>query len=208
MGKLQSPELMIFKAEHLAKSFGGNKVLKDISFELEAGSITGIVGENGAGKSVLMEIIMGVKRADAGQFKVNGRTGYCPQRAVLFPHLTVEEHFSYFSVAYGIERGKSEERSEELLQQFNYSKYRNEKISHLSGGTQQKLNLSIALLHDPRLLILDEPYNGFDWDTYQRFWEYSHLLKARGCAILMVTHLVSERKRLDRIYELENGILK
>lgn len=198
---------MILRSEHIAKSFGKNKVLRDLSFQLEAGSITGIVGENGSGKSVLMEILVGVRSADKGTVNISGSIGYCPQRAVLFPHLTVQEHFIYFSVAYGIDSGQSKKRSEELLQHFNYKKYQQEKIINLSGGTQQKLNLSLALLHDPCLLILDEPYNGFDWDTYQRFWDYANLLKKRGCAILIVTHLLSEKERLDRIYELENGVL-
>ena len=198
---------MILNSEHIAKSFGKNNVLKDISFQLEAGSITGIVGENGSGKSVLMEIIVGVRKADKGTVIRNGRIGYCPQKVLLFPHLTVQEHFMYFSVAYGIGSEQSKKRSEELLHHLNYKKYEQEKIINLSGGTQQKLNLSIALLHEPDLLILDEPYNGFDWDTYQRFWEYTNHLRKQGCAILIVTHLLSEKERLDRIYELENGIL-
>lgn len=198
---------MILRSEHIAKSFGKNKVLKDITFQLEPGSITGIVGENGAGKSVLMEIIVGVRSEDKGEINLSGRIGYCPQRAVLFPHLTVQEHFNYFSKAYSIDKRQSKKQSEELLHHFNYEKYRKEKIINLSGGTQQKLNLSIALLHDPDLLILDEPYNGFDWNTYLMFWDYTNLLKRRGCAVLIVTHLVSEKERLDRIYELENGVL-
>ena len=198
---------MILRSKHIAKSFGRNHVLKDISFQLEAGSITGIVGENGSGKSVLMEIIVGIRSADKGTVSRNGRIGYCPQRAVLFPQLTVQEHFIYFSIAYGIGRDQSKRRSEELLHHFNYNKYQQEKIINLSGGTQQKLNLSIALLHEPDLLIFDEPYNGFDWDTYQRFWNYTNHLKKQGCAILIVTHLLSEKERLDCIYELENGIL-
>lgn len=198
---------MILELEHIAKSFGKNKVLRGISFQLEAGTITGIVGENGSGKSVLMEIIVGVRSAYQGTVKINGNIGYCPQKAVLFPHLTVREHFNYFSVAYRVNSGQSRKRTDELLLHFNFKKYQKEKIINLSGGTQQKLNLSIALLHEPSLLILDEPYNGFDWDTYQRFWEYTGHLKKRGCAILIVTHLLSEKERLDRMYELENGIL-
>jgi len=198
---------MILNTEHIAKSFGSNKVLKDISFQLKAGSITGIVGENGSGKSVLMEIIVGARGADKGIINRNGKIGYCPQKALLFPHLTVQEHFIYFSTAYGIEIDQLKRRSEELLLHFNYKKYKQEKIINLSGGTQQKLNLSIALLHEPDLLILDEPYNGFDWDTYQRFWNYTNHLKKQGCAILIVTHLLSEKERLDHIYELENGVL-
>ncbi|WP_242084894.1 ABC transporter ATP-binding protein [Aestuariivivens sediminis] len=198
---------MILSSEHISKSFGGKKVLTDISFELHAGTITGIVGENGSGKSVLMEILVGVRKPNKGKINSNGRLGYCPQNALLFPHLTVQEHFKYFSTAYGIDVEHSNTVSEELLNHFNFDKYKHEIIKHLSGGTKQKLNLSIALLNQPDLLILDEPYNGFDWDTYQKFWNYTDQLKKQGCAILIVSHLISDKEKLDHIYKLENGIL-
>jgi ABC-type multidrug transport system ATPase subunit len=199
---------MILTAENIAKSFGKKKVLKDVSFEMKSGSLCGIVGENGSGKSTLLKIIVGEWKANRGKILVNGRLGYCPQIVSLFSQLTVEEHFIYFSAAYGIKKTDSLKRYEELLVHFNYNKYRKEKIVNLSGGTQQKLNLTIALLHEPNLLILDEPYNGFDWDTYLRFWDYTDQLRKKGCAILIVTHLLSEKERFDRIYDLENGYLK
>jgi len=198
---------MIFKASHIAKSFGKKKVLIDVSFEIMAGSLRGIVGENGSGKSTLLKIIVGQWKASFGNILINGKIGYCPQKALLFPQLTVDEHFKYFSTAYGISKKVFSNQREALLAHFNFKKYQNEKVANLSGGTQQKLNLSIAILHKPDLLILDEPYNGFDWDTYLKFWDYTDQLRKDGCAILIVTHFLSEKKRFDQINKLENGYL-
>ncbi len=198
---------MILKVSNIAKSFGKKKVLKDVSFKMKSGSLWGIVGENGSGKSSLLKIIVGEWKANFGKILINGKLGYCPQKALLFSQLTVEEHFLYFSSAYGIKKTEFSSRSEELLNHFNFEKYKNEKIASLSGGTQQKLNLSIALFHKPDLLILDEPYNGFDWDTYLKFWDYTEQLRKEGCAILIVTHFLSEKERFDKIYNLENGYL-
>lgn len=199
---------MILKTEHIAKTFGKKSVLKDVSFKMESGALCGIVGENGSGKSTLLKIIVGEWKADRGKISVKGKLGYCPQEAMLFSQLTIEENFLYFSTAYGIGKTQLLNRLEELMDHFNFKKYRKEKIINLSGGTQQKLNLSIALLHEPKLLILDEPYNGFDWDTYLRFWDYTNELRKKNCAILIVTHLLTEKNRFDHIFDLENGYLK
>jgi len=195
---------MILRCEHITKSFGRKKVLKDISFELVKGKLYGIVGENGSGKSTLLRIIVGEWQASGGKVSVNGKIGYCPQKLLLFPQLTVEEHLQYFFAAYGMVDSLASV-AEQLLHRFNFSDYRNELVSRISGGTQQKLNLVISLLHQPDLLILDEPYNGFDWDTYQRFWEYTDDLLSSDRTILVVTHLLTETDRFDRIYSLKNG---
>lgn len=199
---------MILKLENISKSYAKKAILKEVSFQLEAGTLTGIVGENGSGKSTLMRIIAGDISANQGSIQQNGRTGYCPQEPILFPEITVQEHFRYFSAAYDINAKTLSLRVEELLDHFNYRKYYKTRVSNLSGGTRQKLNLSIALLHEPELLILDEPYNGFDWDTYLKFWDYTKGLKEKGCAILVVSHLINEKKKFDQIYKLENGSLK
>ncbi len=199
---------MILKVENVTKSFGRHNVLNHVSFEMNTSSLCGIVGENGSGKSTLLKIIVGEWKADHGNISVGGRIGYCPQKALLFSQLTVDEHFRYFAAAYGIEKAELSERSESLMNCFNFKQYRQERIANLSGGTQQKINLAIALLHQPNLLILDEPYNGFDWDTYMRFWDYTNQLKMEGCAILIVTHLITEKERFDNVYNLEQGQLK
>jgi ABC-2 type transport system ATP-binding protein len=126
---------------------------------------------------------------------------------LLFSQLTVDENLNYFAAAYRIEKSELIRRSESLMEYFNFTKCRKARISNLSGGTQQKINLAIALLHQPQLLILDEPYNGFDWDTYQRFWDYTNQLKKEGCAILVVAHLITEKGRFDRVFKLVKGEL-
>lgn len=199
---------MILNVEHITKAFGKNKVLNDVSFGMERSSLYGIVGENGSGKTTLMKIIVGEWKSDGGHVSVEGQLGYCPQETSLFSHLTIAEHFHYFAAAYRIDRENRIKRSESLMNYFNFKKYQNEKVAHLSGGTQQKLNLALALLHQPVLLILDEPYNGFDWDTYLRFWNYTNQLQEEGCAILVVTHLITEKERFDKIFKLEQGCLK
>jgi ABC-type multidrug transport system ATPase subunit len=198
---------MVLKVDNIAKAFGKNKVLKNVSFEMNPSSLYGIAGENGSGKSTLLKIIVGEWKSDHGNITMEGRLGYCPQKTLLFSHLTVKEHFDYFAAAYGIAKAELFSRADTLMNHFNFTKYRNERIDRLSGGTLQKISLAIALLHQPSLLILDEPYNGFDWDTYLKFWDYTNQLKMEGCAILIVTHLITEKERFDRIYNLIQGQL-
>ena len=199
---------MILKAENIVKSFGKKKVLRGLSFSMKAGTLNGIVGENGSGKSTLLKIIVGQWQGDKGKVIIEGRIGYCPQEPLIFSQLTVEEHFQYFSAAYGLDKNSWQPQCEHLLEHFNFKQYRMDMVAELSGGTQQKLNLSLALLHQPELLILDEPYNGFDWDTYLRFWEFTDQMQEKDCAILIVTHLLNETDRFDRIYNLKNGNLE
>jgi ABC-type multidrug transport system ATPase subunit len=198
---------MILKAENMIKSFGKKMVLKGVSFSMEEGTINGIAGENGSGKSTLLKILVGLWKADKGNLQINGKIGYCPQDPLIFPQLTVDEHFQYFAAAYGLTRHHFQERRELLLEELNFGQYRKEKVCTLSGGTHQKLNLSLALLHQPDLLILDEPYNGFDWETYLCFWDLTVQMKQRGCSILVVTHLLNDRDRFDKIHNLKDGTL-
>ena len=198
---------MVLKVENIAKSFGKNKVLRDISFEMNTSSVYGIVGENGSGKSTLLKLIVGEWKSDSGRIITEGQLGYCPQSSSLFSHLTVNEHFKYFAAAYGLEDSILARRSELLMNFFNFKKYQYQQVVNLSGGTQQKLSLSIALLHQPKLLILDEPYSGFDWDTYLKFWDFTNHLRSEGCAILVVTHFLTEKERFDKIFNLDQGLL-
>ena len=181
------------------------EVLKGADLQVEAGELVGLVGENGSGKSTLMQIIVGLLRRDAGEIHRPPRVGYCPQVPMLWDKLTVDEHFELFARAYSLDDGAAAQSVGGLLRELDFAKYRAYRVEELSGGTRQKVNLALALMHEPDLLLLDEPYSGFDWETYLRFWEMSERRRDAGMAILIVSHLLAERERLDRMYELCDG---
>ena len=199
---------MILTTENIVKSFGKKKVLKGVSFAMDAGQFNAVVGENGSGKSTLLKIIVGQWRADSGTITIGGKMGYCPQKPLIFHQLSIDENFQYFSSAYKLSKEDADSQSALLLDHFNFRKYRKERVETLSEGTQQKLNLSLSLLHKPQLLILDEPYSGFDWETYLRFWDLTRTLLREGCAILIVSHFISEKDHFNRIYNLKDGVLE
>jgi ABC-2 type transport system ATP-binding protein len=181
------------------------EVLKGASLMVCRGELVGLVGENGSGKSTLMGIVVGLLGRDGGSVEQPGRLGYCPQTPMLWEKLTVDEHFELFARAYELDEQARERVVGGLLEELQFERYRGYRIEELSGGTRQKLNLALALMHEPDLLLLDEPYSGFDWETYVRFWEMSERRRDDGMGILIVSHLLAERERLDRVYELRDG---
>jgi ABC-2 type transport system ATP-binding protein len=195
----------VLSARNLAKSYGRSKILRDISFDLAPGTLVGIVGENGAGKSTLLKILAGELRPSSGRVLLNGTLGYCPQAVVLNDELTVDQHLDYFRAAYGL---ATLDHAHELVERLAYARYGRARVGTLSGGTQQKLNLTLALMHDPAVLLLDEPYQGFDWETYLRFWDLAAVLRERGRTLLVISHLVFERERFDQLYTLRDGLLQ
>ncbi len=192
----------LLQATELQKSFGRRKVLRGVSFSIQPGTLVGIVGENGAGKSTLLRILAGELRPGRGQVYHQGAMGYCPQTIILNDALTVNQHLDYFRAAYNIGDLR---RAGELVEQLGYREYRDVQVGTLSGGTKQKLNLTLALMHQPEILLLDEPYQGFDWETYLRFWDLVTDLRERDCAVLVISHLFFERQRFDVLYRLQEG---
>lgn len=181
------------------------EVLKGADLEVDSGELVGLVGENGSGKSTLMQILVGLLGRDGGEVDRPERMGYCPQVPMVWEKLTVHEHFELFAEAYGIEGEAAEQAEQSVLEELQFERYSKYRIEELSGGTRQKLNLALGLMHEPQLLLLDEPYSGFDWETYLKFWEMSERRRNEGMGILIVSHLLAERDRLDRIYSLVDG---
>ncbi|MFJ8194179.1 ATP-binding cassette domain-containing protein [Streptomyces sp. NPDC096094] len=186
------------------KSYGRRTVLRGADFSVSAGMLAGVVGENGAGKSTLLGIAVGQLVPDRGAVRRFSALGYCPQRAVVNDTLTVAQHLRLFQVAYRLPRLDT---AWELVDLLGFSTERRTRASELSGGTRQKLNLTLALMHDPPLLVLDEPYQGFDWDTHQRFWQLADRLRSRGRSVVVVSHLLHDLRHFDTVHHLRDGRL-
>ena len=181
-------------------------VLAGADLVVRHGEIVGLVGENGSGKSTLINIVVGLLARDGGQVTRAGRLGYCPQQPLLWEKLTVGENFELFGRAYELAPDRARGAAAELMAELEFERFADYRVQELSGGTRQKLNLALALLHEPDLLLLDEPYAGFDWETYLRFWDMAEQRRASGMGVLVVSHLLSERDRLSRVVTLRDGV--
>lgn len=187
------------------KSYGRHEVLQGVSLEIAPGTVTGLVGENGAGKTTLLRIAVGQLAPDEGEVRRSERLGYCPQQCVLNDQLTVAEHLRLFQAAYGLPDLSS---ARELMDVLACDSCVPQRAGTLSGGTRQKINVVLALMHDPPLLVLDEPYQGFDWQAYESFWELAARLRDQGRSVLVVSHLAHDRRRFDELHHLRGGVLE
>jgi ABC-type multidrug transport system ATPase subunit len=180
-------------------------VLRGAELDLDAGEVVGLVGENGSGKSTLMKILVGALAADAGTVSRVGRIGYCPQAPQVYGRLTCDDHVDLFGAAYGISPTQARASARALYDALGFGRFANIRAEELSGGTLAKLNLSLALLADPEVLLLDEPYAGFDFDTYLKFWDLVAERRAAGRSALIVSHFVVDEDRFDRIVQIREG---
>jgi ABC-2 type transport system ATP-binding protein len=206
---------VVLRADGIEKAYGSSlplrervEVLTGAELTVRAGELVGVVGANGSGKSTLLRILVGDLAADDGTVSVSGRVGWCPQETRLYDRLTVRETFDLFGQAYGLDEDAVAEARDRLADRLDFERYLDRRVDRLSGGNRQKVNLAVALLHDPDVLVLDEPYTGFDWETYLAFWDLTDDLRERGTATVIVSHFVEERERFDRVLELVDGRLR
>lgn len=198
----------VLEVRGLAKAYGRNHVLRDVSFDVEPGALVGISGENGSGKSTLLKCLTGELRSDAGTVTMRGALGYCPQEPTVLPLLTTAEFLRLSAGGYGLAEREATQCIERLLTLFGAMRFRDTRIDRLSGGTCQKVNLIASLLHEPTLLLLDEPYQGFDYDTYLTFWEYAEDICSRGGAVVIVSHMHTEHHRFDSMLVVKDGTVR
>jgi ABC-2 type transport system ATP-binding protein len=190
------------EASGISKWFGRRLVLDEVSLSVGAGEAVAIIGENGAGKSTLLRICAGLIRPDRGQVRVSGRVGFCPQEPGLFDLLSADEHLALFAPALGLSRAKAIQDGHRLLAEFAFPVAEYSQTRHLSGGARPKVNLALALLGGAGVLLLDEPYQGFDHGAYVSFWEHVARWKADGLGVVVVTHLLADAALVDRVVEL------
>jgi ABC-2 type transport system ATP-binding protein len=206
-------------AQGLTKSFPGVRAVESLSFDVRAGEIFGLVGPDGAGKTTTLRMLAGIMPPDAGKATVAGfdvvrdpegakhALSYMPQRFGLYDDLTVNENIRFYADLFGVKRTEREERSTELLKAAGMSEFRKRLAGTLSGGMKQKLGLVCALIHRPKVILLDEPTTGVDPVSRRDFWRILYELVAEGVAILTSTAYLDEAERCHRVALLNEGKL-
>ena len=184
----------------LGKSYRRRPVLRDVSLQAHPGQVVAVTGENGSGKTTLLRICSGLETADTGTVRRCAAIGYCPQEPALFDLLTPAEHLALFASG----RAGAAAEGRQLLASLGVSLRARTLVRDLSGGARQKLSLALALLGQPGLLLLDEPYQGFDHGSYLDFWHHADAWRRQGKAVVVVTHLLTELDRADQVLELPN----
>jgi ABC-2 type transport system ATP-binding protein len=206
-------------AEGLTKSFPGVRAVDGLSFEVRAGEIFGLVGPDGAGKTTTLRMLAGIMTPDGGNASVAGcdvvrdperakhDISYMPQRFGLYEDLTVDENIRFYADLFGVRRAERKERSAQLLQAAGMSEFRSRLAGKLSGGMKQKLCLVCALIHRPKVILLDEPTTGVDPVSRRDFWRILYELISEGVAILTSTAYLDEAERCHRVALMHQGKL-
>jgi len=203
-------------ARGLVKLFGRMRALDDLTVDIPAGVTYCLLGPNGSGKTTFIRAVVGLLKLDGGDLRVLGRPvsqvqqiypaiGYMTQHKALYPDLTVQENMEFYAGLYGLTRQKREERISELLQMVALSEHRSRLAGALSGGMYQRLSLACTLIHEPDLLLLDEPTVGIDPRLRQTFWEYFQRLAEEGKTVLITTHLMDEAERCQLVGYMRAG---
>jgi ABC-2 type transport system ATP-binding protein len=206
------------KVEKLKKTYStGVLALDGVSLEVGAGRFIGLLGPNGAGKTTLINSIVSLARPDSGSVEVFGRDAYrefrearrmigvSPQEINLDRFLTVEETMLYHAGYYGVPKEKAKERTGELLERFALTDKRKQRVNTLSGGMKRRVLFARALIHDPKVLFLDEPTAGVDVELRYKLWGYIRELNHGGLTVLLTTHYLEEAEALCEEIALING---
>src|SRR5271170_3412240 len=208
----------MLQVDALKKSYGNLVAVDGISLHAGVGEIVGLLGPNGAGKTTTVSMIAGLVRPDSGSVRIEGRPlsgdrdpnkrriGLVPQELALFDELTAQANLQLFAALYDLDGAAAQRAMGEALELVGLADRAQERVKNYSGGMKRRLNLAAALLHDPQILLLDEPTVGVDPQRRKAIFHYLELLKQRGKTLLYTTHYMEEAERLcDRVIIMDHG---
>jgi ABC superfamily ATP binding cassette transporter, ABC protein sagG len=208
----------MIEIKDVTKSYGRQKVLQNVSFEIMEGELFGLLGPNGAGKSTLIDILTGIQSMDSGEIFINGKSiktdkveirkqlGLVPQDIALLEELNAVDNLEYFGGLYGLAGAELKNQIEKLLEVAGLTDKKKEKVKNYSGGMKRRLNIAVAMLHNPSILILDEPTVGVDAQSRQHIFDYIQSLAEQGTTILYTSHYMEEIETLcKRVFILDLG---
>ncbi len=208
----------MLEVDHLYKSYGSVCAVQGVSLRAGAGETIGLLGPNGAGKTTTVSIIAGLVRPDSGSVKIEGRPlagdtdpikrriGLVPQDLALFDELTARANLQLFAALYSLDGAAAKSAIGEALALVGLADRAHDRVSHFSGGMKRRLNLAAALLHDPQILLLDEPTVGVDPQSRNAIFDNLEVLKSRGKTLVYTTHYMEEAERLcDRVIIVDHG---
>ncbi|CUA79080.1 ABC transporter ATP-binding protein [Anoxybacillus suryakundensis] len=208
---------MVIQLQHVYKQFHQKEVIHDVSLTVNEGEIFGMLGPSGAGKTTIVKMIAGIDMATTGEIYVLGermpnlqtmaRIGFMAQSDALYGELTAHENLDFFASIYGLKGKKKKQRIEDVLQLVHLTNDRNKAVHQYSGGMKRRLSLAAALLHEPEVLILDEPTVGIDPLLRQAIWEELERIRQQGTTIVVTTHVMDEAEKCMRLAMIRNGRL-
>jgi ABC-2 type transport system ATP-binding protein len=203
--------------KHVNKFFGKKQVLFDISLDIPHAQILGLLGPSGSGKSTLVKMIAGIDAPTTGEIyllnekmpklSMMNKIGYMAQSDALYDELTAEENMKFFSSMYKLSKPKQNQRIAELMELVNLSDHLKKQIKQYSGGMKRRLSLAIALVHEPPVLILDEPTVGIDPVLRKSIWKELYNLKNNGTTIIITTHVMDEVEKCNSLGMIRDGKL-
>ncbi|MDM5438870.1 ABC transporter ATP-binding protein [Bacillus hominis] len=201
----------------VSKSFGKKEVLHNLSLQIEKAEIFGLVGPSGSGKTTLIKMIAGINESTTGDVMVFNtnmpnlnemkRIGYMAQADALYEELSAYENADFIATMYGLKGKRKKERIEKVFELVQLSEHMKKQVQHFSGGMKKRLSLAIALLHEPEILILDEPTVGIDPLLRKSIWEKFYDLKKKGTTIIVTTHIMDEAEFCERLGLIREGNL-
>lgn len=212
---------VLLRINNIKKKYGAKEALKGVSLDIYKGEIFGLLGVNGAGKTTLSSIIATLHPATEGDIEYEGRSiygdiaayrykiGFCPQKPNLNPELTLEQNLRYAGSYYGMTKEEIDTRLAQLVKQFELEQYLHQKANVLSGGYKQRFIIARALMHNPQLVLLDEPTVGLDPHIRRQLWQQIKDLNKLGVTVILTTHYLDEAEQLsDRVCVLDKGLIK